>query len=171
MPFDFRELDGRVRALMVEEIRAAVADGSLYLSKRFNEVGRSGWAAWLIAAADSHDEHWLAWQVEVNSAMKGFETKAKPTGGYTTAHVPITAAETLADGEFNRYYMCAVCRKAMADGKPFVTVYRAKRGTTTRPGSDALVGTTCDPATLVAELRTNPGHELTQPNSGLSIHS
>lgn len=156
---------------MADEVRAAVADGTLYLSKRFNETGQRGWATWLIAAAESHDEHWLAWQIEANAAMKGFETKAKPTGGYTTAHVPVTAAETLADGEFNRYYMCAVCRKAIAEGKPVVTVYRAKHGATTRPGSDALIGTAFDPVTLIVELRTNPGHELTQPNSGLSVHS
>jgi hypothetical protein len=171
MPFAFRELDARLRELMVVEVHSATADGTLYHSKRFNPVGRTGWAGWLVAAAANHDEHWLAWQLEQSVAMREFETRSKPTGGYTTAHVPTTAAETLADGEFNRYYMCAVCRKAIADGKQVVTVYRAKHGATTRPESDALIGATYDPHLLVIELRANPAHELTKPNSGLSVHS
>jgi hypothetical protein len=170
MPFAFRELDQPLRALMVSEINRAITAGTLYLSKRFNDAGRARWPDLLREAARDHDEHWLAYQLEANLAFKGYETRAKPKGGYTVAHVPDTAAVTLADGEFNRSYMCAVCQKAIAAGTR-VAVYRAKRGATTRPGSDALIGTTYDPATLLAELRTNPGHPLTQPNSGLSIET
>jgi hypothetical protein len=109
-------------------------------------------------------------QLEVTGALKGSEVRAMPADGYTVAHVPHSAEETLADGEFNPYYMAALCRKAIAEGKK-VVVYRAKHGATTRPESDALVGTTYDPATLVAELRTNLGHMLTKPNSGLSLQT
>lgn len=170
MPFEFPELDAAVRGLMVAEIEAAVSENTLYFSKRFTDAGRAGWPGLLREAAAERDEHWLAYQLESIGAMKGSETRAKPKGGYTTAHVPNTAEETLADGEFNRYYMCAVCRKATAAGVR-VEVYRAKRGATTRPESDALIGTTYDPAALVAELRTNPAHELTKPNSGLSLRT
>lgn len=170
MPFAYRELDQTVRDLMVAEIESAVTEGTLYYSKRFNDAGRAGWAVLLIQAAREHDEHWLAYQLEAAGALKGSEVRAKPTGGYTIAHVPHTAEETLADGEYNRYYMCAVCRKAIAVGAR-VVVYRAKRGTTTRPESDALVGTTFDPTVLLSELWTNVGHELTKPNSGLSLQS
>jgi hypothetical protein len=169
MPFAFRDLDQTVRDLMVAEIERAVAEGTLYFSKRFTDAGRSRWTELLLEAARSHDEHWLAFQLEVIGALKGSEVRAKPTGGYTIAHVPHTAEETLADGEFNRYYMAAICRKAIAEGTK-VVVYRAKHGATTRPESDALIGTTYDPATLVAELQS-VGHELTKPNSGLSLQT
>lgn len=169
MPFTFRGLDGELRDLMVAEIQAAAAEGTLYSSKRFTDAGRARWSELLVEAARGHDEHWLAYQLELIGAMKGSETGAKPSGGYTIAHVPNTAEETLADGEFNRYYMCAVCRRAITVGVQ-VTVYRAKRGGTTRPESEALIGSTYDPSALVQELRTTPGHELTKPNSGLSIH-
>jgi hypothetical protein len=170
MPFAFQELDQTVREFMVAEIERAVGAGTLYFSKRFTDVGRARWPELLLEAARAQDEHWLAFQLEVIGALKGSELRAKPTGGYTNAHVPHTAEETLADGEFNRYYMCAICRKAIAAGTK-VVVYRAKQGATTRPASDAIVGTTYDPATLVEELRTTVGHDLTQPNSGLSLQT
>lgn len=174
MPFTFRELDSEVRGLMGAEIKDAIATGSLYFSKRFNDAGRAAWSDLLLEAATSRDEHWLAYRLETIGAMEGWETRTKPGGGYTTAHVPDTAAETLADGEFNRYYMCAVCRKAIAAGGPAVTVYRAKERANPRAGSEALIGTTFDPAELVVELRQQPSgapHPLLQPNSGLSVHS
>ena len=169
MPFVFRALDPALRDLMAEEVRTAAAAGTLYFSKRFTDAGRASWTELLLEAVRGHDEHWLAYQLELDGALKGSEARAKPTGGYTIAHVPATAAETLADGEFNRYYMCAVCRKALAASGDRVVVYRAKWGATARPESDALVGTTRDPRELLEELRTTVGHELTKPNSGLSV--
>jgi hypothetical protein len=162
MGFTFRELDTTVRQLMVAEINNAISTGTLYYSKRFNESGIEAWSGLLLQAAQSHDEHWLAYSLEMIAAIKGYEIKAKPKGGYTQAHVPDTAAETLADAEFNRYYMCAVCRKALAEGKSFVTVYRAKFRGEPRAESQALIGSTFEPASLIEELR---------PNSGLSVHS
>lgn len=163
-------MDAAVRQLMSEEIETATASGSLYHSKRFTTAGHGAWAGLLLEAARNHDEHWLAYQLEATGAMKGSETRAKPKGGYSIAHVPSNAEETLADGEFNRYYMCAICRKAIADGTQ-VRIYRAKLGATTRPESEALVGTTRDPQALLVQLRTEVGHELTKPNSGLSIET
>jgi hypothetical protein len=106
--------------------------------------------------------------------MKGFERRRKRKGGYTQARVPHTAAKTFADAEFNRYYMCAVCRKAIADGKEAVTVYRAKPRAKPRTRSQSLIGTTRDAAQLLAELRQHPpdkAHPLLLPNSGLCVHS
>jgi len=37
------------------------------------------------------------------------------------------AHEMLAEGEFNRFYIRALCARAIEDGLPEVTVYRAKR--------------------------------------------
>lgn len=170
MPFAFQELDAEVRGLMVGEIEAAVSEGTLYYSKRFTDAGNAGWIGLLREAARNHDEHWLAFQLESILAIKGAEARSKPTGGYTLAHVPNTAEETLADGEFNRYYMCAICRKAIRAGAR-VEVYRAKQGKTTRLESDALVGASYDPAALVSGVRSNPAHELTRPNSGLSLRT
>jgi len=174
MPFDFRELDDTVRGLMVKEIEDAVAAGTLFYCERFNDTGTRLWPALLLQAAREGNEHYLAYQLEALRTMKGFERRRKPKGGYTLAHVPHTAARTFADAEFNRYYMCAVCRKALAAGKKAVTVYRAKARGRPRTQSQSLIGTTRDAAQLLAELRRHPPdreHPLLLPNSGLSVHS
>ena len=99
--FNFTKLDERTRSLIVEEISMAQGSGELYFSARFTPIGQQTWPTWLLTAAKEHDEHWLEYQLEAAGAMKHLETRAKPKGGYTLAHVPDTAAETLADGQFN----------------------------------------------------------------------
>ena len=160
-------------SLMVEEIALAQRSGNIYSSTRFNDIGSRGWVQWLTTAAQHHDEHWLAYQLEAAGAMKHLETKrARLTAGYTVAHVPDTAAETMAEGQFNRFYMAALCRRAIADGKPSVRVYRAKQRGEPRPESRALEGTSRDANTLLEELRSRELSlkcDLLKPNSGLSI--
>ena len=76
------------------------------------EEGRKQWIPLLKETAQEHDEHWLAFQLQANNLMKGFEIAQKPLGGYTTKHVPHTAAETLAEGQFNRFYILGLCTRA-----------------------------------------------------------
>jgi hypothetical protein len=170
--FSFLKLDGETRGLMMKEITAALQAGELYFSARFNETGLTQWPDWLLTAAELHDEHWLAFQIESNSAMKHLETRAKPSGGYTTAHVPDTAAETMAEGQFNRFYLAAICLRAIEDGQGNVRIYRARHRANPRPESHALEGTETDANMLLAEVRNKSQSlkcELLKPNSGLSI--
>lgn len=91
-----------------------------------------------------------------------------------TAKLPANYASTLAAGEFNRYYMRAVCRSAIAQGMPAVEIYRAKAVATPRQTADERIGRQIDPQALLADLRqTNferpSEYGLGAPNSGLSI--
>ena len=170
--FSFSKLDAKTRAFMLEEIAQAQQSNQLYYSTRFTDTGKSLWPKWLHEAAEKYDEHWLSFTIEVADAMKGLETKAKQNGGYTAAHVPHTAAETLADGQFNRFYIAAICRRAIQDGQATVRVYRAKQSDSPRLESNALVGKTINPTALLNEVRnreTSLKCELLKPNSGLSI--
>lgn len=173
MKFDFKDLDDATRALMKEEIDLATSNSEVYFSARFNSIGNDNWISWLTEAAQSHDEHWLAYQIEASGGMKDFEGRAKPTGGYTVAHVPHTAAETMAEGQFNRFYIAAVCRRAIDSGQKDVTVYRARQRGEPRPESRALEGTTMDAQSLLDQVRSKNQSfrcELLKPNSGLSVH-
>lgn len=170
--FNFTKLDAATRELMVEEIQTAQAADQLYFSARFTDSGRDGWPEWLLQAARERDEHWLAYQLEAASAMKHLETKAKPKGGYTVAHVPDTAAETMAEGQFGRFYVAAICRRAIANGQEAVTVYRAKYRGEPREESRALEGTSRNAKELLEEVRsrdTSLKCDLLKPNSGLSV--
>ena len=170
--FTFNKLDRRTRVLMCEEIATAEQSNNIYESTRFNETGRKIWVELIQKAAQEHDEHWLAYQLELVGAMKDLETKAKPKGGYTIAHVPDIATETLADGQFNRFYMAAICRRALEDGKSNVSIYRAKQRIDPRPESRILEGKFREAKALLQELRIKELSlrcDLLKPNSGLSI--
>lgn len=173
MSFNFLNLDPTTRGFMLDEIQAARQDKNIYYSKRFNDLGIARWPDLLEEAARSHDEHWLAYQIEAEGLMKGLESARTPSGGYTIKYVPHTAAETMAEGQFNRYYILGVCRRALAEGRPSVVVYRAKARADHRPESDALIDTAIPAQTLIEQLRPcqiSLGHALLQPNSGLSVH-
>lgn len=172
MKFNFTHLDDETRKLMTEEVAIAVANNEIYFSARFNAIGSGSWVAWLTEASQSHDEHWLAYQIEASGGMKDFEGRAKPTGGYTVSHVPNTAAETMAEGQFNRFYIAAVCRRALEACQSHVTIYRACHRGEPRPESRALEGTTTDAQTLLKQVRSKQasfGCAMLKPNSGLSV--
>jgi hypothetical protein len=100
--------------------------------------------------------------------------RKKPTGGYTTAKVPINAPDMMAEGEFNRFYARGLCLRAIAEGIPTVTVYRAKEVNNPRPESEALIGTHVSAEQLLQDLRQHTGTDTDLglpggPNSGLSV--
>lgn len=99
--FDFENLDENTRTYMLEAISDAEASGNIYFSTRFNDAGHNQWIPLLKSAAKEHNEHWFAYQLEANCLMKEFEGFKTPSGGYTVKHVPNTAAETMAEGQFN----------------------------------------------------------------------
>jgi len=173
MAFNFRDLNDDTRRFMVDEIEAAIREGNLYPSKRFNQAGHEEWPVLLLEAAKEHNEHWLAYQLESKGLMKGLEGSRTPSGGYTIKHVPHTAAETMAEGQFNRYYILGLCRRALAEEKAQVFVYRAKEVRDPRPESNRIIGQSRDPSELIEQIRpvqSSLGHELLRPNSGLSVH-
>jgi hypothetical protein len=167
-------LDERTRRLMLDEIEQDVLRGTLYVSPRLSNTGQQNYLTLLKQAVAEHDDSWLAEQLSSHKRMHETEQKKKPKGGYTVARVPEGAAETLAEGEFNRYYARAVCRRALEDGVPEVVVYRAKGVAQSSEESEGHLGMRLDPARLLDDLRTHPGMGTALglprgPNSGLSV--
>lgn len=172
MRFQFRQLDGVTRGYMLEEIQAARQEKNLYYSRRFNDSGVARWPTLLHEAARRHDELWLACRLEEEGLLRDLEGSRTPSGGYTIKHVPHTAAALMAGGQFNRYYMLGICRRALAERKSSVVVYRAKQHSEQSSEPDTYTGSSLDARALLAELRlheTSIEHRLLQPNSGLSV--
>jgi hypothetical protein len=116
----------------------------------------------------------LAEHLNADGRLNELEERRKPTGGVTMVKVPVTAAATLAEGEFNRFYIRALCRRAIEQGIPRLIVYRAKDVTSPRRESEQKIGTEVDPQQLLADLRAHPGVDTALglppgPNSGLSV--
>ena len=173
MLLSYRNLDSETRRLMLGEVERDTDDGVLNFGKRLNEEGEAVYPELLRQAIQGYDDEWLANQFRQGGRMKLTEQRRKPSGGVTTVPVARTAPETFAQGEFNRFYIRALCLRAIAEGRKLV-VYRARQSSNPRPESQALIGTSPDTERLLYDLRVNIGVDtvlgLPQgPNSGLSV--
>jgi len=172
MKFKFRDLDDSTREYMGNEIEMAMLEGNIFFSKRFTETGKRLWPTLLLQAATNHDEHWLTFELERNSCIKGIEATGTPFGEYTKDFVPHTTTETIAEREFNRYYMLGLCLRAFNDEIEELIVYRAKQGSSPGSSSRRLIGQKLDPDEVFDLLRpvcSSLQSELTKPNSGISL--
>ncbi|WP_081613348.1 hypothetical protein [Xanthomonas sp. SHU 199] len=174
MALNYENLDSRTRENMSSEIAHDVASGVLYISSRLTAEGAKAWPALLAQAADSHDDSWLAAQLQARGYLRSHEERRTPKGGVTVAKVPVTANTTLAEGEFNRFYARGLCQRAIADGQRSVVAYRARHSENPRPESEAIIGKHLEPDALLQDLRTSSGVEPALglppgPNSGLSV--
>lgn len=174
MGLQYDHLDETTRKFMLEEIDFDVQHGSLYLSPRLHDAGCASWPSLLREAATSGTDETLAAAVRRDECFHTHMQRAKPKGGFTTAAVPYNAPETLAEGEFNRFYIRGLCRRAMEEGIPYLVACRAKQVERPRAESEALIGNQFDPGQVLADLRANTGVDTAfglpaGPNSGLCL--
>jgi len=172
MALRLENLDDRTRKFMLDELELDVANGTLYISPRLNQSGEMEYEKLLRKSIECGDDSSLT--DDLRTKMKLTEQRQKPKGGITVAKVPVTAADTLAEGEFNRFYARGLCRRAIADGVQAVEVYRTKQVTNPRTESQAMIGKKIEARALLEDLRTHPGVEPALglppgPNSGLSV--
>ena len=173
MALDLENLDPRTRQFMMTEIDLDISKGELYLSGRLTETGKKAFPELLRSAATSGDDSSLAATLANGRCFRQTEIRQTQRGP-KEVKVPYNAAETLAEGEFNRFYARALCLRAQEDGIPELEIYRAKHVTNPRVESVAKIGTTIVPTALLGDLRTHQGVEPSLglppgPNSGLSV--
>ncbi len=159
---------------MINELDLDIRTGRIYLSPRLTEEGSQAWVELLREAFRLHNDIWLASILQNRSLMVTTEQRRKPKGGFTTARVPFNAHETLAEGEFNRFYARGLCACVLAEGGSEVEVYRGKIVTSPRPESEAMIGQHLSAQQLLEDLRTAQGVEPALglppgPNSGLTV--
>lgn len=167
-------LNDHVRDLMLDEVEHDLRNGTLFVSPRLSNTGHQNYVTLLKEAVRQHDDAWLAEQLSQLCRVERTEHRRKPKGGFTIARVPVTAARSIAESEFNRYYMRGLCRMAIEAGVSELIVYRAKRVANPRPASQERVGTRVGAQALLEDLRAHPGTETALgippgPNSGLSV--
>ena len=174
MTLYLEHLDDRTRRLMLEELAYDIENNQLHLSPYLSGQGVHDYPNLLRRAMESGSEATLADDLRKLRRTERTSERRKPAGGFNTVSVPENAAETIAENEFNRYYIRAIARRALEDRIPAVIVYRAKPVAQPRPESEALIETTLDPAALLEDLRTHPGERPALgvpagPGSGLSV--
>lgn len=174
MGLDYTNLDERTRTLMLAEIARDIAAGTLYLSDNLSPQGRTNYPSLIQAAARSGTDDTMA--AVIRDRLNPFEQPrrlksgafSKPPAMRTNAH------EMLAEGEFNRFYIRALCLRAIEDGIPAVIVFRAKALQNARSESEQRIGQAVPVDVLLRDLRTHPGVDTALglpagPNSGLSV--
>jgi len=167
MSIRYESLDVAVRSAMVHELERDQANGTLYISPRLTEAGAQAWPQILREAFERHDDSWVASALRTGDLMRTEEQRRKPKGGFTTAQVPHTAPDTLAEGEFNRFYARGLCAHVVDSGGTDVQVYRGKEVQNPRPESQAMLGKRLPAQRLLDDLRTAQGVE---PALGLRLN-
>jgi hypothetical protein len=173
--FDFPQLDERTRVLMVKEF--ALDDSSpkgVYRGRRLNSEGERIYLSALLVSLQEGTGISLQAQLEPVPGTLWVPEIINKIG--RRSPTPYTAAQTLAEGEFNRYYMRAICRRALEEGDGTVTVRRAKLVEQSRPDDEVRVsvGDILDADAVLQDIRLHPGEDTALgmprgPNSGLSL--
>jgi hypothetical protein len=173
MGLKYLNLDARTRELMQSEIELDAKRGVPVVNSYLTEKCISEWYDLLVEAAKSGTDDSLAGELSSANRLRTEAQRKKPSGGFTMARVPVTAASTIAESEFNRYYIRALCKRALGEELPTVEVYRARHSEDPRSESEVLIGRTISAQQLLSDLQTHNGVEaalgLARPNSGLSV--
>lgn len=173
MVFKFENLDSKTRQLMMDELEMDIKNKRLYLSSRLSEIGKKQYPQLLKNAIQENNETTLANNLKTQNCLNPTEPR-NTNQGVKFVCVPVTANETLAEGEFNRFYIRALCSKVIEDKKGVLEIYRAKQVSTSRPEIQMMIGKIVNPEKLLNDLRTNIGVDTVLglppgPNSGLSV--
>lgn len=173
MSIHYENLDPEVRRSMIDELDADIAAGSLYVSPRLTDDGAKAWPSLLDEAFGQGDDVWLEARLRDRRFIRATEPR-RLKDRVIDARVPVTAPETLAEGEFNRFYARGLCVSVLASGGTEVEVYRGKEVQKPRAQSQAMIGCRVLAQQLLDDLRTSQGVEPALglppgPNSGLTI--
>ncbi|NHV14216.1 hypothetical protein G9X50_11605 [Cronobacter sakazakii] len=174
MSLNFLDLDDKTRLHMALEVQYDKEQNNFYYSNYLTEYGKSLWPS-LLEEAVKYDDTWLENEIRSRGLLAQFYTKRKPKSTeLMQARVPITAAQTLAEGEFSRLYARGLCSAVVSEGGSIVEVYRARVSTNPRPESVAIIGKQFSAQAVLNDLRSNPGVDSALgvppgPNSGISL--
>lgn len=165
--FNFLNLNDEIRSLMRSEIERDLKGEILYLSNRLNDKGNEVYCSLLLAAVEKGDEESFEISLDQSTYFNPmYLRQGKPV------KMPTNACALLCQSEFNRYYIRAVCLKAIASGVEEVEIYRGRESSWTRVESEAKIGSKLSAKELLEDLRSSIGVEpkiLPEVNSGLSV--
>jgi hypothetical protein len=172
MKFNFENLDEQTRQPMLDEVEFDIANERLYYSKRLNDTGVKLYAHLLKQAVTTGNEQTLATALKTYSCFK-IQEEILTTSGIALAKVPGTTHQTLAEMEFNRFYIRALCVRAIENNQQ-LKIYRARDSNAPRMEAKVLIGREVDPKRILDELRKNIGFDRalglpSGPNSGLTV--
>lgn len=175
MGLHYLELDRDTRRFMQEELERDLQGGTLVLSERLSRRGQDDFVTLLRQAVDDPNgsDEALARQLGSGGRIEAFEPQRGQSRRIGRVKMASDAHEVLAEYEFNRLYMRAICLRALAQGEMQVRVYRARAAVSQKHRSAHLEDRLLPAAAVLEDLRRNAGREtrigLGRPRSGLSL--
>lgn len=172
MALTFTFLDAITRKCMLDEFNHDIDSESCFLSKRFSDFGNKHYIAIMPDQILNGNDDSLSEELKKADCFKTHEERTT-IKGISLVKVPVTASQTFSEGEFNRFYIRALCVRAIAENRE-LEIYRARHSENPRADSLSLIGQKVNPAKLLKDLRDNKGVDTSLgmpngPNSGLSI--
>lgn len=165
--FNFVNLTDSVRGKMLSEVEMDISKGNIYISGRLNELGIEKYVEFLKESIENGTEEILEALIRDNNCLNDTEIS-----NGKTKKVSSNAAQLIAQSEFNRFYIRAICLEAIENDIESVEVYRARESSWSRPESETMIGRQINPKELLEDLRISIGvtpQILPEINSGLSI--
>jgi len=158
-----------VREFMLQELELDITKDKICFSPILRKDSHQKYIDLLKTHILSGSPNTLASEIQSNQCMcirEPYRTKSRKLKDRL---VPITAHQTLAEDDFNRFYMRGICLKALEIEKKIV-VYRTKPVKYPRIEIFNLIGDLPDPSEFIEGWRAFPNSEtLFELNSGLSV--
>jgi hypothetical protein len=173
MAFEFPYLNATIRAYMLAEFQKDTEQERIFLSPRLTEIGKNIYPTLLRDACEKGNMDSFKIALSQPNILKNKEDRKLKNNKTISVNIPHNAAEQLAEGEFNKLYIRALCMISF-ENKWQVEVFRARHSKQPRISSEEKIGLLLDPEELLEVLRNQEGFEnsLGIPagiNSGLSI--
>lgn len=153
---------------MLQELAHDVEEKKIFYDARLTESGRALYLRLLAEALEQGTPESLSEAILKSSLLNPTEIRDIGDGRTVQAKVSKIAHRNIGEAEFNRYYMRALCLKAIKQAIDEVEVYRARASTNPRP-DDADRKNARE---LLEHLRSTnismPG-SFPGPNSGRSV--
>lgn len=149
---------------MLNEVLHDIAKRVFYFTPRFNENGRKIYVSLMKEAIATGGEDTLQAGLQEGDNFNKYEAQGKKVSN--------NVAVNFAQQEFNKYYIRAVCVKAIEMNERDVEVYRAHPLTVKKHKSDLRIGAKINADRLLKELRSSIGVPSTvfpELVSGLSV--
>ncbi|MEO8772202.1 MAG: hypothetical protein ABI402_19035 [Ferruginibacter sp.] len=172
MGLSYKSLDEITISKMLEEFNLDITNENVYYSKRFTEDGEKYYKNEMSNHLLKGSDDSLSDALKKANCFKAQEER-KTARGVSLVKVPETASQTFSEGEYNRFYIRALCLRAIEEARK-ICVYRARYSENPRKESESLIGQYLDPNKLLLDLRNNIGLDTSLglpqgPNSGLTI--
>jgi len=169
--FQFHQLDNKTRETMKEELERDLNGDGPYQSPRLTSEGLRQFPELLKKAIDSVND--LSFSNDLKPYFKSIEIYIRKGRQYKRK-IPSDAHLVLGQGQFNIYYMRAICQIALSQGIEEVEIYRAKQSNEPRRSSQLQIGSKINAIDLLDELRNtsefgSKNFLIGLPNSGLSV--